>query len=391
MMGKYMKKVITHNYKHHAARALALAVMVLLCGPAFSQTTAVPFVNIGPDSRGAGMGDVGSATTPDAYATFWNPAKLAMLDSRFGGTIGYNPWLRNTVPDIALSNVSAYYRPDIRQAFGLSLTYFNYGNIDFVDPSGNFELSYKPSEVAVALSYGYKLSEKLAASVSLRYINSRLASGLSSNGAEAFNSGSAVTGDLSLFYQNNNIRFGGKAAIFGLGLNLSNMGSKISYSEGYSDFCPANVRLGTSLRIFVADQHSVTLAADINKLMVPSLDSIARSTTFLSGLFSSFSDSPDGFKGELDELKICTGAEYWYRRADGVDVFSVRAGYVRQNARRGLPSYATAGMGFRYMFMGLDLSYLMAIERIHPLAETVRISASFRMGELKNVRPAVLK
>ncbi|HEX8530451.1 MAG TPA: type IX secretion system outer membrane channel protein PorV [Cytophagales bacterium] len=357
-------------------------------------TSAVPFLTITPDARSGAMGDAGVAISPDANANYWNPSKIVFNKSRLGAAISYNPWLRNLVNDMSLSYLSGYYKLNDRQAFGAALTYFNLGDIEFTDENGGPIRSFNPREFAFQPTFSQKLSDYLSVGVGIRFIHSNLAGNFDFTN---FNSkpGNTVSGDVSLYY-NRDVNWGGRDINLAFGANLSNLGPKVTYSDRDNrEFIPTNLRLGTAITYNIDPYNKFTLALDFNKLLVPTppvYDTVDGgikivngkpvvrlgadpSRSFLSGVFGSFSDAPDGFKEELQEVAVSTGLEYWYK-----DLFAVRGGYFYENKLKGNRQYFTLGAGLRYSKVGLDFAYLIPRQQNNPLAETLRFTLHLQVG-----------
>jgi hypothetical protein len=350
-------------------------------------TTAVPFLRISPDARSGGMGDVGIATIPDANSIFWNQAKIPFALSKSAIAVTYTPWLKGLdLNDVYLASLAGYYKLDELQAISASLRYFSLGNIQFTDNLGNDLQTYRPREFAFDAGYSRKLSDKLGLGIALRYINSNLASGQSSSGS-TYKTGSAVAGDISLFHDGT----AGKASGSGLnwGITLSNLGSKISYTNDASekDFIPANLGLGLAYVDAVDESNKVTFGLDINKLLVPTPpalgDTVAlanyHSKGVVSSWFSSFGDAPGGFSEEIKEFQVSLGAEYMYNNQ-----FAFRAGYFYEAPTKGDRQYFTLGAGLNYNMFGLNFSYLIpsgsGINR-NPLSNTLRFSLIFNLDK----------
>lgn len=350
-------------------------------------TTAVPFLRISPDARSGGMGDVGIATAPDANAAFANIARTPFSTSKAGVAINYTPWLRDlSVNDVFLASLAGYYKIDDVQAISASLRYFKLGSIQFTDALGNDLQQYNPREMAVDIGYSRKLSSKLGLGIAIRYINSNLASG--NFGGQNYKAGSSVAGDLHLYYH------GAKENGQGLnwGLTLSNLGSKISYSSDATqkDYIPANIGLGIAYTKVFDEANKITLALDLNKLLVPtppvltgadpSADSAAlvkyRDRSVASSWIRSFGDG-QGVNNEIQEINIAIGAEYWYNNQ-----FGFRAGYFYENPNKGNRKYFTVGAGIKYSVAALNFSYVFptgsGISRI-PLSNTYRFGLVFEM------------
>ena len=350
-------------------------------------TTAVPFLRISPDARSGGMGDVGIATIPDANSSFWNQAKYPFAVSKSAIDVTYTPWLKGLdLNDVYLASLAGYYKLDDLQAISTSLRYFSLGNIQFTDNLGNNLQTYRPREFAFDAGYSRKLSDKLGIGIALRYINSNLASGQSSSGS-TYKTGSSVAGDLSVFHDGTSGSTDGSG--FNWGVTLSNLGSKISYTNDASekDFIPANLGLGVAYVKAFDESNKVTFGLDINKLLVPTPPALNDTTGLVnyhnkgvvSSWFSSFSDAPGGFSEELKEFQISVGAEYTYN-----DQFSFRTGYFYENPTKGDRKYFTVGAGLNYNMLGLNFSYLVpsgsGINR-NPLSNTLRFSIIFNLDK----------
>ncbi len=350
--------------------------------------TVVPFLTIAPDSRAGAMGDAGVATSPDVYSQHWNPAKFAFIDGDAGVGISYSPWLRNLVPDINIAYLTGYKRLDSRQTLSASLLYSSLGDVSFTDEFGNFERNFTPNEFAFDAGYSRKFSEVFSGGIVFRFIYSNLTGGFYSGGA-ATKPGTSFAADLSGYYQNETEIFG-RNAVLGLGINLSNIGSKMSYSDSQaSDFIPMNMRLGSSATFEIDSYNKIAFTVDVNKLLVPTPPEID-STGIVRGkdpdvsvpvaIFQSFFDAPGGFREELNEFTLSVGTEYWYN-----DQFAIRAGYFHENQTKGNRKYFTAGAGFRLKAFTLDFSYLMPAAQNHPLARTLRFSIGFDLRALRNI------
>lgn len=345
-------------------------------------STGVPLLLIAPDSRGGAMGDVGAASRPDANSIHWNAAKLSFMEKRAGISFTYTPWLREIVSDIKLMYLSGYYRLDERNTLGASLTYFSLGSIDFFDEGGLQTGTYKPNEFAFDVAYSMKLSENLSMSLTGRYIRSDLTQGqnVGTTSTHAANAGAA---DLGLYYQNKiNLEMPSEYAF---GVQISNLGSKISYSDNMeSSFLPANLRIGGRYSMDFDQFNNLSVMADFNKLLVPTppvYDGEGNifagkdpNVGVLQGAIQSFYDAPNGFKEELQEISMSLGLEYWYNK-----ILAVRAGYFYEAKNKGARKYLTLGAGLRYNVMGLDISYLISTSSLNnnPLKNTLRVSLSF--------------
>ncbi len=355
-------------------------------------TTAVPFLLIAPDSRSGAMGDVGVATSPDANSMHWNPAKLAFTSEDIGASISYVPWLRALVPDINLSYITGYKKLDDNQAVGLEMRYFSLGDITFTDIVGTTIGQYRPHEFALGGSYARKLSDQFSLAISGRYIYSNLTGGQSAGGIETV-AGQSIASDLAGFYTKP-VRMGGQDIDLAVGLNISNIGSKVSYTEtSIRDFIPINMRLGTALGADIDDYNKISLAIDMNKLLVPTppitdngeiVSGKDSDVGVVSGIFQSFGDAPGGYKEEFREINYSVGSEYWYN-----DQFAIRAGYFFEHDTKGGRKFFTFGSGVKYSAFILDFSYLVNASTdagaTNPLANTMRFSMTWNFGAMKEM------
>ena len=387
-------------------RLMTMLLMAFVTLAAFAQKeqfnpiyTGVTSLSIAPDARAGALGDVGVATEPDANSQYWNPAKYPFNIARAGVSMSYTPWLRQLVSDIDLINRAGFYRIGDYSAVSGSLTYFSLGEV-FVEN----EMVIKPYEMALDVAYSRMLSETFSAAIALRYIHSDL----QYNYAEDMSPGSAFAADIALYY-NNYIMMGNRECMLGLGLNASNIGTKISYDDGATnEFIPTNLRLGASLLVPIDEYNTISFSADINKLMVPTRPTYSQfleesgyeqgdnsyyseyqtwleSTGYndispISGMFKSFSDAPGGFSEELKEIYAGVGVEYCYNQQ-----FSVRGGYHYENEYKGNRKYFTVGAGFRMNVFSLDAAYLISTAQSNPLDQTLRFSLSFDMDGLRDL------
>ena len=353
--------------------------------------TAVPFLNITPDARSGAMGEAGVALTPDVNANYWNPSKLAFLESDDAVSISYSPWLRQLVPDISLSYLSYAHKIDDRNTIGASLRYFNYGSIQLTDQNQNNEGTYNPNEFEVNGSFARKFGEDFSLGLTLGFIHSNLSNAFFASGSgQQAQAGNAVAAGVSLFY-NKPLQEFGTDGIFSFGANISNIGSKISYSAaGPSYFLPANLKIGAANVINLDDYNQITFTLDLNKLLVPTppitdangniIKGKSTDVSVPGGIFGSFTDAPGGFSEELQEITLSPGIEYWYNQ-----LFALRAGYFYENANQGGEHYLTAGVGFKYDIFDIDFSYIAATQQNSPLANTLRFSLIATFGGNKNV------
>ena len=344
---------------------------------------------IAPDARGGAMGNVGAATDPDVNSQYWNPAKYPFTISRAGVSINYTPWLRQIVSDIDLANVTGYYRIGNYDALSGSLRYFSLGEV--IDASNG--VTIKPFEMALDVAYSRMLSETFSAAVALRYIHSSMGQ------TDDLTPGSAFAADLAM-YHNGYINLGNRECQLGWGLNISNIGSKISYDEGNtSEFLPTNMRLGLSLMVPIDEYNTFSVSLDANKYLIPTrptmeqyinetgadeqdysgytswlMDEGYYNISPISGIFKSFNDAPGGFKEEFQEIEWGIGAEYSYNNQ-----FFLRAGYHYQNPNKGNLKYFTLGAGFKMNIFSIDAGYIISSAQTNPLDQTLRFSLAFDM------------
>ncbi|HSC52393.1 MAG TPA: type IX secretion system outer membrane channel protein PorV [Phnomibacter sp.] len=357
-------------------------------------TSAVPFLRIGADARAGGMADVGVASSPDGNSSFWNVSKSAFLTSKGGMAVSYTPWLKDIgVNDVFMAALAGYYKLDGESAITGSLRYFNLGEIQFTDFSGNPISTGKPTELGVDVGYSRKLSERWSVGAAIRYINSNLARGYASSNGVTYQAGTTVAGDLTAFYDGTDEI--GKGWRFGAA--FTNLGGKIGYTNNpeEKDYIPANMGLGVSYTAAFDEQNKLMLGLDMNKLMVPTppvatndsaTDANAlieyRSQSVVSSWFTSFTDAPGGFKEELQELQFGLATEYSY-----ANQFFVRAGYFYENVNKGNRKYFSAGVGIKFNAMDLNFSYLVPSgsgTTRNPLSKTLRFTLAFDFGRLEN-------
>ena len=345
---------------------------------------------IAPDARAAGMGDVGAATDPDVNSQYWNPAKYPFCISRAGVALNYTPWLRQLVNDMDLAYLAGYYRIGDYSAVSASLRYFSLGEVALTEDVGGMTIN--PYEMSVDVAYSLMLSEKFSIAAAVRWIYSDLTYDYTDDTTP----GSAFGADIALYYQNY-IMIGQRECQLGLGLNISNIGSKITFGgDDNSEFIPTNMRLGASLMVPIDEYNRFTIVADANKLLVPTypLQEDGESTedyqqrvqkdyydiSSISGIFKSFGDAPGGFKEELQEIRWSVGAEYVYN-----DKFSLRAGYHHESENKGNRKYFTFGAGFRMSAFSLDCGYVWATAKSNPLDQTLRFTLAFDMDGIKDL------
>lgn len=354
-------------------------------------STAMPILLIAPDARSGGMGDVGVASTPDVYSAHWNNAKFAFIEKNMGIGMSYVPWLRKLgAADMNLLYLSGYRRINDRSTLAASLTYFSLGNIEFTHEDGTSMGTYKPNEFGLDLSYSMKLSDNFSLGATGRYIRSDLTQGVDV-GTTQTRAGNAIAADLGMYYQSetNMLDIPGELAA---GLMISNLGSKISYSddETEKDFLPTNFRFGGRYTMNFDEYNSVSILADFNKLLVPTPPVYDENGEIISGktddvgtiqgAFQSFFDAPGGLSEEFQEMQISVGAEYWYDK-----IFAVRGGYFFEHENKGGRQYITIGGTIKYQSLVLDISYLIPTTTLQtsPLANTVRISLAMNFDKRK--------
>ena len=347
--------------------------------------------SIAPDARAGGMGDVGVATDPDVASQYWNPAKYPFTISRAGVSLNYTPWLRQLVSDIDLAYLVGYYRIGDYSAVSASMRYFSLGEVFYGDTSDT-QMTLNPYEMSLDVAYSIMLSEKFSIAAGVRWIYSDL----TYNYDDTSSPGSAFAVDLAAYYQNY-INIGQRECQLGLGLDISNVGSKINFGgDENSEFLPANLRVGASLMVPVDEYNRFSIAFDANKPLVPTMpvkmdgesdeDFITRKqkdyydVSPISGIFKSFSDAPGGFKEELEEIRWSIGGEYVYN-----DKFSLRAGYHHESENKGNRKYFTVGAGFKMNVFSLDAGYVIATAKSNPLDQTLRFSLTFDMDGLKDL------
>ena len=337
-------------------------------------TTAVPFLAITPDSRAAGMGDVGAAMSPDANSSYWNAGKLAFIDKSYGVSGSYTPWLGKIINDMSIFYLSGFYKVTRTQTIAASMKYFDLGEIQFnngPDPIVNNLGRFNPREYAFDVTYSQILTEHLGIGGSLRYINSNLTGALSTGATDA-RPGSSVAVDLGLFYTKPSVSNNSNLS---LAASISNIGAKVTYSDANNkDFIPTNLRLGGAFKTEINPFNSLTFGLDFNKLLVPSPGSNGR--PLLNGMFGSFTDAKGGFSEEIREITTALGMEYWYDNGSG-GAIAGRLGYFFEAWDKGNRKYLTAGVGGRVDKFGVDVAYIVPTnKRENALAETIRFTLS---------------
>ncbi|MCC9041487.1 type IX secretion system outer membrane channel protein PorV [Myroides sp. M-43] len=346
-------------------------------------TTGVPFLLISGDARSSGMGDMGVGTSSDVFSQQHNAAKYAFATQSQGFSLNYSPYMSKVSNDMALGQLTYYNKFNERSAIGGSLRYFGMGDMEFRSDYQSNGVIKKPNEFAVDISYSLKLSDRFGMAVTGRFINSNLRMP-ETDGSNSMASQVAV--DISGFYESDMMRFNGFDGRWRAGFNIQNLGPKIKYEDDqFGSFLPANLKLGGSFDFIIDNQNTLTVGAEINKLLVPTppkdrTDSEEvlkyNDISWFKGVFKSFGDAPNGFSEEMKEIAWSLGAEYWYDNK-----FAFRTGYFHESPEKGARQYATLGAGFKYSMMTIDLSYLFSTSKINnPMENTLRFSLTFDLG-----------
>ena len=366
--------------------ALCALISVKFAAQENSITTAAPFLLIVPDARAGGMGDMGVATSADAFSLFHNPAKMAFSNRQVKTGLTYSPWLRNLTDDIFIGSGSYMNRFSENAAWGAEFRYFSLGQIDLTDNNGGSLGTINPNELVFTGSYALKLSETFSMGIGLKYIRSNLAfNGTQANNIQPINSFAV---DVSGYYQSLEENYGNFNGRYRLGFNFSNIGPKVSYTPGEEDFIPSNLKLGGGFDFILDDYNTISTNVEFTKLLVPTpptRDSNGNITEckddnvgWVSGIFQSFGDAPRGFSEEMKEFTYALGAEYLYNNA-----FALRAGYFHESEDKGNRQYFTIGGGFKTNALNVDLSYLINSSDVNnPLENSLRFSLSFDLGEV---------
>ncbi|MFO8234758.1 MAG: type IX secretion system outer membrane channel protein PorV [Bacteroidales bacterium] len=355
----------------------------------------VPFLTIAPDSRAGAMGDAGVATSPDVNSLRWNPSKYAFMENDMGLAVSYTPWLRNLdLDDIYLAHLIGYKRLDRQQVISGSLLYFSLGNITFRDEFGEYNGQHTPNEFAIDAAYSRLFGENVAGGIAFRYIRSDLTGGGYVNGSES-KAGQSVAADVSAYYQKDNLSLNDRAFDLAFGLNIRNIGSKISYTTVEESFIPTTLKIGGAVNFHLDQYNSVMLTTDLNKLLVPTppVDTTNESgdrvivagmndnVSVPQGMLQSFYDAPGGLKEELNEIRYSFGLEYLYQ-----STFAVRGGYFHEHQNKGNRKYFTIGIGLKLNVVNLDFAYLIPRYQNHPLANTIRFTLALDFDDLKQER-----
>ena len=352
-------------------------------------TTAVPFLTIAADARAAGMGDMGVATSVDAFSQQWNPAKFAFAERKMGIGVSYTPYLESIITDIALLNGNFYNKINDRSAFAFSLRFFTLGEIELRQSANDPGTLAEPNEIAIDGSYALKLSDQFSMAVAGRFIRSNLR--LPQQGDVDSQAASSFAVDVAGYYRSKEIAYNSFDGRWRAGFNFSNLGGKIQYDEGgQENFLPTNMKLGVGFDFILDADNVIGLTTEFNKLLVPTPQDFDgdgdvdaddneeyQTITFFEGVFKSFGDAPDGFSEELQELTWALGAEYTYQ-----DAFMIRAGYFNESEEKGSRKFFTLGAGFKFKAAQVDLSYLFSTAQVrNPLENTLRFSLTFSLGE----------
>lgn len=349
--------------------------------------SSVQMLNIAPEARGTSMGDAGVASTPDINSQYWNPAKYIRMDSKCGASLSVTPWLRNIISDINLFSLMGYYKVNDRNCVSMGVRYFSLGDLVFYNDNGDEEGTYKPNEFAIDAAYSLALSKTFSGAIALRYIHSDLGFEFNDDG---YSKGNAFAADIA-FYFKKPIKVAGNGADIMAGINISNIGSKISYDDGVTnEYLPANLRLGVGFWYEIDKYNKIGGTVDFNKLLVPTpdyrdnADYEARQKYYdksvISSIFSSFTDAPRGAKEEFEEIDICAGIEYTYN-----NMFSARFGYHNNPDNKGGLKYCSAGLGVKYQMIDIAASYIFAVgdhQSDEALANTVRITLGFDIAKV---------
>ena len=379
--------------KYFSAKTFFLYSSILFPAAALAQTgsvyknTEVPTINITPDSRSGAMGEAGVAISPDVNANYWNPSKLAFLESNNDVSISYSPWQRNLVPDESLSYLSFAHKIGTRNAIGLALHYFNFGSVPLTDNFGNSTGTYTPSEFSLNASYARTFGDDFSLGLTTGFIHSNYST--TTSGGQQAQAGNAIAAGVSFYYHRETQEFG-KDGVFSFGTYISNIGSKISYStDGPKYFLPTNLKIGVANLVNIDDFNQLTFTFDINKLLVPTspirdangniIKGKDDNVSVPEGIFGSFSGAPGGFTEQLQEITLSPGLEYWYNQ-----LFALRAGYFYQNPINGGSHYVTLGVGFKYSSFKFDFSYIAGSQQSSGLSNTLRFTLTANFGGEKN-------
>lgn len=363
-------------------------------------STAAPFMMIAPDARASAMGDVGVSTSPDVYSMQWNPAKYAFIEEDFSVGLAYSPWLRNLVNDMNIAYLGISKRLSPKSTIAGTLRYFSLGDINYTSQTNQDLGTFSPNEWAIDIAYSRKLGKYISGSVAGRFIYSDITQGVNDDSKPAM----SVAADIAVYYTRDVYWFDNIGANISWGAAITNIGSKMSYSDATpeKDFIPTNLRFGPTLKLDIDDFNSLALSFDINKLLVPTppiyqtdstgaviyvnnepviKDGMDDNVGTVQGMIQSFYDAPGGFSEEFKEFTIGVGAEYWYNKT-----FSVRAGFFHEAQSKGNRRYVTLGAGLKYNVLDLGVSYLIPVNNTttsgqNPLENTLRFSLTFNLDK----------
>lgn len=351
---------------------------------------AVPLLSIAPDSRSSAMGDAGVASLPDVFSQHWNSAKYAMIPKKWGAAVSYIPWLRKLTNEINLAYLVGYYRIDKMQSLSTSLRYFSMGQMTFTDEQGNKLSSHNPNEFAFDVAYSRLFLQNFSGAVAFRIIRSDLTGGFSQQNAVGTNkAGMSYAADIALYYQNN-LKLGALPAQYGLGLTITNIGSKLSYNDVYNNFIPITLRLGGRFSGDLDNYNRLSAELDASKLLIPTpphydkdgniVKGMNPDVAVISGMLQSFYDAPGGATEEFQEVYWGGGLEYSY-----ANLLALRTGYFYEHENKGGRQYFTLGVGVTYNVIGLDASYIIPSAGFNsPLANTLRFSLMVNFDQQKN-------
>lgn len=350
--------------------------------------TAANFLLMHSDARSAAMGNLSAATSPDLHSQFTNHAKYVEIENKFGAAFSYTPWLSSIVPDVNISSTEGFVKvyKDMTVSFGM--IYYSLGNFEITDNEGYKLNDFRPNEYAFSGSFAMPLSENLFAGIGFRYICSNLTDNLSALNGFTFYNSTSIAADISVYYRKDLNLIGNGELAFGT--NISNIGQKMQFSGGAEEkFLPTNFKLGGIFAQEIDADNKISVGIDVNKLLVPSTPDYDTDGTIISGkdpnvsvskgIFQSFNDAPNGFSEELHEFAVSYGFEYLFSQK-----FAIRAGYSQQHETKGNNKYLTTGLGLNLDFLDIDFSYIIADKQTNPLANTIRISLGFKVGQMEN-------
>lgn len=390
-------KVNCQTYSlNHLKNKLFFVILIFVSTKAVSQLntngtsasasrTAVPFLTITPDARSGALGETGVAIAADANSIYWNCSKLAFAEPQSAISVSYTPWMQKIIPSSYITFGSFYRALDARNTIGGSLRYFNIGTSYLYDNDQNATGVVHPNEFSCDIALARKFGENFSLGLAVRYIHSDLTTGLLTQGSQTYPANAAAA-DVSAYSKNDVPEFGNNAE-FAWGINISNIGTKISYfKEGQGYFLPTNLKLGVANTWHLDEVNDVMLALDLNKLLVPTppvrdgngniIKGEDDNISVPAGIFSSFTDAPGGFREQVQELNVSSGLEYCYARK-----YALRAGYHYENPRKGDLQYLTLGFGLKYENLKFDFAYIAASQQKSSLANTLRVSIALDLKD----------